>query len=434
MTREENGGALPSAPIAWEQVEEFYLSSLTPVPAPAAGTIVFGQTSRAGKTTTLEKAERLLRLLHDLPPLALAAALALSSSSIPVASAVAQTAISRTPVSTTPPGRSAAAAQPTNQTQQTQAAQSQQIPAAPPLPMSASSVFQAADQAEGIFPPLSRAGGGGQIQESWNVAEPREGVHTERVCEDCVYKVRTREFMTTTLILPSDVKIIDADLGDPSKFQAKIKAANMVAVRPATYGVDTNLNVYTQSGAVYAFYLRAEGFNSVHVPDLVVKLLGQETPEPIATITPEGAAGGPGVDGRHSLPSGQPGKPGDRVSAAVNDLTNPKAKGGDFVRNVPFDPSKLHGWKDYKLWGGGDAEKELKPVVVYRDDFFTYLQYGEKYDPLELPTAYIVRDGIDELVNSRVQGNTFIVESVNPLISIKSGKSFLCLQYTGEKP
>ncbi|MBN2752330.1 MAG: TrbG/VirB9 family P-type conjugative transfer protein [Rhodospirillaceae bacterium] len=361
-----------------------------------------------------------------IPTVVLASAL-LFSSSFTCPGAFAATVLnSRGAVSSSPPGRSS-----TGQTGQP-AQSAQKIPQPPQIPMSANSVFQAADQAEGIFPMMSRDGAGGQIQESWNVSEPRDGVYAVRVCDDCVYKVRTREFMTTTIILPPDAVIAAADLGDPTGFQVQVKFSNMIAVRPSTYGVDTNLNVYTKTGTVYPFYLRSESFNSKYVPDVVVRLLGREMPASVQGAVPvSDASSEQGGERQGKEPSE---KRADKVAAAIHDLTNPAPKGEDFVRSVPFDPSKLHGWKDYKLWGGGDAETELKPVTVYRDDFFTYLQYGEKYDPMEMPTAYVVRDGIDELVNTRVQGNTFIIESVSSLISLKSGKSFLCVQYTGETP
>lgn len=414
MARNTNGGCAPLSD-AWIQAEDRYLSASSSEPT-------------AAPTETPAKIERLLRAIDKVVNAkALAAALLASSllcSPSWISPAAAQTAIGGSPggVPTTPPGR--------NQVQSTPQAPAAQAIPAPPMP--ASAVYQAIDQSEGIFPQMARAGAGGQIQESWNVSEPREGVYSVRICEDCVYKIRTREFMATTIVLPPDAVIAAADLGDTTAFQATVKFSNMIAVRPATYGVDTNLNVYTKSGKVYPFYLRAESFNSINVPDVMVRLVGRETPEAIGVPVPAGdaPAGVVPVGGRQ----GSPVKPGDKVSAAVADLTNPKPAPGDFVRAVPFDPSKLHGWSDYRLWGGGDAKDELKPVMVYRDEFFTYLQYGRKFDGLELPSVYVVRDGIDELVNSRVQGNTFIVESTAKVISLKNGKSFLCVEYTGEQP
>lgn len=437
MTRNDIGGVAPLSD-AWERAERKFLTTegsafkYAPPASATAHPVVYVPTAEGmsvlSTPASAMKIERLLRAIDTvvakkaLPVFVLASAFLFSPSSIP--SAAAQTAMGgqRQAVPTTPPAPGA-----------------QQAPAMPPAQnvpsreMPTSAVFQAVDQSEGIFPQMARAGAGGQVQNAWDVSEPRDGVYAVRMCEDCVYKVRLREFMATTIQLPPDAQIAAVDLGDNVGFAATVKFSNMIAVRPSTYGVDTNLNVYTKSGKVYPFYLRAESFNSINVPDLMVRILGRETPEPIGVAIPASASAGaavPAADGRQ----GKAVAPGDMVGAAVADLTNPQPQGNDFVRSVPFDPSKLHGWYDYKLWGGGDAEKELKPVVVYRDGFFTYLQYGRKFDPLELPAAYVVRDGKDELVNSRVQGNTFIVESVSKLISIKSGESFLCVEYTGENP
>lgn len=292
------------------------------------------------------------------------------------------------------------------------------------VPMSDDVHKQAIYQTEGVYPEMDRsgAGAGGQIQDAWNISEMRDGVYTTRLCEDCVYKVRTREFMITTLVLPPDAVIASADLGDATGFKVQVKSSNMLAIRPTAYGLDTNLNVYTKSGALYPFYIRSESFNSIHVPDLIVKILGNEKPKDIEGLAIDG--GDDAVEGAGKATTR---KKGDKTANALHDLANPKPGKGDFVRNVPFDPDKLRGWADYSLRGS----EELKPEIVYRDDFFTYIRYGEKWDGMELSTAYVTIDGVDELVNTRVQGSTFIVESVNPLITLKNGKRFLCLQYKG---
>lgn len=324
-------------------------------------------------------------------------------------------------VPTTPPGKAPAA---TPGQQQPQAPQAQ--PATARVPMSGASSLQALYQSEGEYTEMRRQGPGGQIQEAWDELSDRQGVYAVRLCAGCVYKVRTREFMITTIVLPEDAVIDSADLGDLVGFVAQVKAANMIAVRPTGYGFDTNMNVYTKSGAVYPFYLRSEGFNSKFVPDVKVTILGLEKTGPIEGWS---AAAGDGPERREKQGEAPIVLAGGQKAAAMRDLVTPAAAAGDFVRNVPFDPAKLHGWKDYSLSG----DSELKPEVVYRDDFFTYIRYGEKWDGLELFSAYVTIDGIDELVNTRVQGSTFIVESVAPLITLKSGKKFLCIRYDGEK-
>lgn len=289
------------------------------------------------------------------------------------------------------------------------------------VPMSAASYSQAMEQSEGLYTEMQRPGPGGQVQEAWDkvdadpaTAQKRQGVYATQICGDCVYKVRLREMMTTSIMLPEDAVIsIPPDLGDPSGFRVQVKTANLIAVRPNAYGVDTNLNVYTKSGAVYAFYLRAEGFNSNHIPDVMVKILGREKPEAIAIPT------GLGESARQDK-----GKPPKLASASA-------PAGKDFIRNVPLDVSKFHGWRDYKLWGDDDM---AKPVVIYRDAFFTYIVYEEKFDSLSLPAPYVTIDGVDERVNSHLEGSTYVIESVEPLITLKNGKRYLCIQYTGETP
>ncbi len=268
---------------------------------------------------------------------------------------------------------------------------------------------QAEFQREGAFPEMSRPGAGGQIQDAWDRAEPKAGVYVQKLCQDCVYKVRTREFMLTTVILPEDAVITSVDPGDHSgAFVVQKKAKNRLTIRPTSWGMDTNLNVNTRSGAVYPLYVRSETVNSVNVPDLVYRIAGQEKPEAI-----DGAeADGTGT--KDSAPPLPPQKPAKK----------------DFLRHKPLDVSKFHGWEDYRLSG----DDELKPETIWRDDIWTYIRYGDKWDGMELSTGYVTNDGYDELVNSHVEGTVFVIESVSPLITLKNGMKYLCIQYTGSKP
>lgn len=268
---------------------------------------------------------------------------------------------------------------------------------------------QAEFQRDGAFPEMTRPGAGGQIQDAWDKAEPKAGVYVQKLCSDCVYKVRTREFMITTVVLPEDAVITTIDPGDHSgAFVVQKKSKNKLTIRPTAWGQDTNLNVNTRSGAVYPLYVRSETVNSVNIPDLVYRIAGQEKPVAI-----DGAeTDGPGAkDGTPPLPPQKPAKK-------------------DFVRHKPLDVSKFHGWDDYRLSG----DDELKPETIWRDDVWTYIRYGDKWDGMELSTGYVTNDGFDELVNSHVEGTVFVIEAISPLITLKNGKKYLCIQYTGSKP
>lgn len=294
-------------------------------------------------------------------------------------------------------------------------------PARPPLP--ASAVKQARQHAKGQFPTMARPQGGGQIQEVWNTSKATDGIQQYRRCGDCVYKVRVRQFMTTAIFLPEDAKISEVDLGDPVGFQAKVQRSNLIVVRPSSYGMDTNLTVHTVSGGAYAFYVRSESFNSKNVPDLLVRVSGRDNPEPVSVAVETPAKPSPDKERQREESDF------DALRArAVAELDYATAPSDDFVEEVVFDPGKLHGWTDYKLSGS----EELRPQIVFRDERFTYLQYGDKWPGLDLPTAYVVVDDIDEVVNTRVQGRTYIIESTAPLITLKSGMKFLCITYAGK--
>ena len=119
--------------------------------------------------------------------------------------------------------------------------------------------------------------------------------------------------------------------------------------------------------------------------------------------------------------------------AAIDGLTNtnPGTPDDDFVQKAAFDPNALRGWGHYSLWGNWPEDQ--KPETVFRDDEFTYIRFGDRWKDIELPTAYVVVDGVDELVNTRVQGQTYIIESTRKLISLKSGQTYLCVKYEGEE-
>jgi hypothetical protein len=488
--------------------------------------------------------------------------------------------------------------------QQTDAAVSASpAPKVPAMPVPDSVVKQAKDQAEGRFGPMVRPRTSGQIQDAWDYAEKSDGVYVTDVCETCTYRVRTREYLVTLIELPAGEEITRIDVGDPRSWSVNKRDERRIAIRPASYGYDTSMIVYGGSGHVYPFYLRAEGVNSINMPDLLVRLKGsvttkddmtvamlrpqqrmrygsgmqrtalqneagiilpdpvtgkyqdiQEIPldnqgnpiqltgpdgtplkgdyqprvtgyyqgRPIIENMPTGTADAPGSTSHPDLVAGrfdsdgnlvaplnydgtlpvyaddagqtgagslagknvsgsgatitrtqngtitstgrtytnQPVKSGSgetnapsnkssalngdspntsnqndsannkELAAAVHDLgdTDPGTPADDFIADAGFDPNKLRGWGDYDLWG----DDELRPVTVFRDDYFTYIRFGDRWKDLELPTAYVVVDGVDELVNTRIQGHTYIIESTQRLISLKSGMKFLCIEYEGD--
>ena len=306
-------------------------------------------------------------------------------------------------------------------------------PEAVAVPVSPDRVEQAKRQHVGDFDQLNRTGRGrmwvgGQIQEAWNNSIDTDGVYMATQCQDCTYKIRLREHMVTSIVLPAQTKITSFDIGDQENFQVRQRGDNILTLLPRRFGTDSSLLVYGEDGTVWPFYLWAEGVNSENVPDLKVVIRGQSklAEQPIPLVPQEVKT--------TEVQEKKPKSP--QQQAALKELAaatadEPESKpADDFIQNAPIDPDKFHGWDDYELWGDEDS---LKPATIFRDDHFTYIQFGDRWKDVELPTAYVVVDGFDEVVNTRVQGRTYIVESTRPLITLKSGGSYLCIKYTGGK-
>lgn len=320
----------------------------------------------------------------------------------------------------------------------------------PALPVPGSVVEQTREQLDGDYGTLKRPRTPGQIQRAWDRSSDDAAVYATAMCTGCTYKVRLREYMVSVLELPRG-EIVDAvDLGDKAGFSVQRRGPRRLALRTVGHGYDTTMLVYGRSGRVYPVYLRAEGFNADTVPDVVVRIEGAVTinDDPavadIDVFNDDLAIGEIGHDAtghddrgtEAALAPMEAPFPGSGARSgpanamkALNGLaqTNPATPAGDFVAEAAFDPDTLRGWGEYELSGSD----ELRPETVFRDDAFTYIRFGKRWKDVELPTAYVVVDGIDELVNTRVRGETYIIESTRALITLKSGNSHLCIRFTG---
>ncbi len=268
-----------------------------------------------------------------------------------------------------------------------------------------------------------------QVQRAWRNAEPNQGVVTFEECAACVYHVKAREVMITTIDLPEGETIrVPIDNADPAGFDVKVRGKNRFAVRPKLVGVDTNINVQTESGKLYPFYIRVLSVKSKEIPNLRVRI---EKSAPQETADTQESAFGPVERG---VPFGRPAAPAPKrpdESGAPSQAAQ-KREGVDpldYVQSGKCFERGVYGFGDFRVFGSED----LKPMQVYRNDCWTFVYYGPaRWKEIELPAAFSVFDGIDEAINSRVQGrHTLIVENVSRMITLKVGQKHLCIEYVG---
>ena len=112
--------------------------------------------------------------------------------------------------------------------------------------------------------------------------EPPATVRTARTVvyhpRDLV-SLRAKLHYTTLVVLPEGEDVVEATCGDKEFWIINVRGA-LVSVKPARSGSETNLNVVTASGQLYAFVLSEISNTKGEAPDLTVYL---ELDHPSAT-------------------------------------------------------------------------------------------------------------------------------------------------------
>lgn len=272
---------------------------------------------------------------------------------------------------------------------------------------------------KGDYPGMKRESNAvGAIQRAWDNSPGNAGVFVARYSPDQVYKIRVREFMTTTVVLPEWESIAKAVLGDSYGFKAEQTQPHILVVRSALAGADTTLTVIGGSGRVYPFYIRAEGYNSQNVPDVAVYIKADRPADP--THPAEASAA--------KSERFEKGKAAEKKEASADAARNQTGlEDPDWLRAIPFDPSKLR--FDFTMTGN----KSIAPDRVFSDGIFTYFDYGSDWDESDLPVVYRVVDGVDTPINSRSKGKMLIAES-SGAFTLRNGQRVVCIRPVGYVP
>lgn len=268
-------------------------------------------------------------------------------------------------------------------------------------------------QMKGNFAPLKRKEltPGGAVQSVWSEATPTDAVYTVKWKPGEYIKTALREGMVTTIILPGGDDVDQVALGDQTNFGwQRTKQPDKLWVWVKAPGYDTSLTVIGESGNVYPFYLRGETWNSKNTPDLVVRVRARTPvlePAPKIQLAPI------------EDPAARPGDP----LPADSDPEATAEQEAEWLRELPFDPTEV---RHDLVWSGDEA---IAPYDIFRDDRFTYLDYGPNHDSRRWPVPFRVQDGIDHPVNIRksLDGRFLIVETIDP-ITLRHGEQVVCIR------
>lgn len=275
--------------------------------------------------------------------------------------------------------------------------------------------------------PMSESVNLNQVQERFNESESDANYKEYNYSPTLTMKLRLREYMNTTVVLPENEAIKAVSLGDEANFfcsPVRLSAdapAHIFEVWGKYPGADTSLKVYGESGNIYAFYLRIDSVASKIDPTLVCYVF-DKTMENKSFGMAE-ASVKPGQD---AAPAATP-----APAAATPDKYAPK---GQENRDTPdylpelkdVDPSTLN--FAYQV---ADPDSDLAPIRIFDDGHFTYFQYGEEnLDKVRnLPALYRVVDGTDQpFTNLQKVGGYVIATTTHDRWTLRSGRQWLCIR------
>ncbi|MBI9095269.1 MAG: TrbG/VirB9 family P-type conjugative transfer protein [Sphaerochaeta sp.] len=252
------------------------------------------------------------------------------------------------------------------------------------------------------------------VQTAFDKAKGTESVQEWAYSPDTVYKLRLREWMHTSVVLPENENIVDFSLGDEGNFVFLPQPGEGNVFKFIVYGImpgaDTSLTVHGESGNIYPFYLRIDDHTSKFLPDLLVRLKDPR----LKTFKSKKVA---------------------KLEEAAADPFAPKEQGTDvpdYLRTISNTPPS--DWTfTYQI---DPADSPIAPRQVFDDGIFTYFRFGSNgnMDRIgSLPVVWRVMDGHDALVNTRVEGEFLVAETINPNWTIRSGDKWVCARQTPAK-
>jgi len=208
--------------------------------------------------------------------------------------------------------------------------------------------------------------------------------------------LRAKVHYTTLVVLPEAEDVVEATCGDKEFWLVNVRGG-LVSIKPAKHGGETNLNVVTASGQLYAFLLTEISNMRDANPDLTVYL---ESDDPAAAAASRAK---PQYVPAQQLADfkAQAALARDDARRATESARTSLENGlTDFRNSYPLRLSFPYRFK---------ADKAPFFVhAIFHDDHRTFIQARAP----ELPSLYEVKDGRPHLVNFDVHDGTYVVPRI----------------------
>lgn len=241
-------------------------------------------------------------------------------------------------------------------------------------------------------------------------------------------KIRTRVGVRTVINFEAGETIKSFVIGNPDIFNVmpiqstdykKGFIPNILTVKAAYAGADTNLVVITESQRLYNFYLRSDPVNSKFVPQFTVYMRLPVQESALATIAKLTGETSPTLVSGSTVT-----EEGDDRKAKPKLFTVQRSGDNDYLKTLE-ESENIN--TDYRIKG----TKAIAPYAVYDDGSFTYFDYRDRLASDRLPVVYKVVDGYDTLVNFNIVKGFIVAESLSPEgWTLRNGEKFACIKPT----
>ena len=301
-------------------------------------------------------------------------------------------------------------------------AQEATVPAAP-------SSDAARKPATWLAPPL------GMVQPAWRDPQAHLGKGQEEAgykryeySHGRTYVVRVRLGNLTRVVVDPGEWIHRVDVGDPASLEVTLPNANSVVIRPLNAGTDSSVDLNTE-GRVYQLQVIAESLETQTITDRRVDInLAKSAAAPETPAEPRAG----GTVYAPDAPSRNAAEETTRLHTLARDGVDGIAVGDAFgnLRAVQFDPATVEGGGVVAL--GTENAERIKPDRVWRDERWTYLDYGERAKAMnDWPAVLRLSGEVENMVDTTVageEGQVLVVKARGRLV-LRDGQDFVCIWF-----
>ncbi len=237
-----------------------------------------------------------------------------------------------------------------------------------------------------------------------------------------VMPIKLRDGMLTIINFPEWETIKDAYVGDKDFFDGRPVEKNTFMISPVDGRAmaDTNLFIFGSSGNKYVFYLKSEPLNTEKITSSVIDV---SVPYKYRKGSNGGAASGSSNNfaSSKSIMGGQ----------SYRETGDSDWEGEDFgwIKSINVDPTEFR--FDLDVFVPNPDDYVIAPERVWRDQIFTYIDFGEKaLNMNQRPVVSLLVEGGETPVGSRTEGpqsRLLVVEAIGDLV-LRNGQRIVCIK------